>query len=123
MKRSLALILFYACAVLFIADAYAVASRFLGYRAEPDPVDWLKVSFALLIQLVAVTITSLYFWFLSHYDKPDTSPHAILDTLRLRFAPVLVAGLLAAFAYSMLYNGVNCGNHPFPINKGPTCPR
>ena len=123
MKRSLALILFLGCVILVLADAYAVISRFAGSRPDPDPVDWLKVSFALLIQLVAVGITTIYFWFLSQYDKPDTRPHVILDTLRLRLVPVLISGLLAAWAYSMLYNGMNCGNHPFPISKGPTCPR
>lgn len=120
MKRSLALTLLYASAALLLADGYAVANRLI--RVDADPVAWTKVFFALLLQLVAIGMTAGYFWFLSRYDKPDTRPNAILDTLRLRFAPLLIAGLLATFGYSMLYNGLNCGSHSFPINRGSTCP-
>jgi hypothetical protein len=122
MKRSLALVLFYATAALVVADLYAVASRFTGSQPTTDPVNWLRVAFAVLLQLLAVGGTVLYFAFLSRYDKPNTKSSTILDALRLRFVPVLAAALLAAFSFNMLYNAMNCGNHPFPVNRSPACP-
>jgi hypothetical protein len=122
MKRSLVLALFYASAGLIIFDLYAIASRFTSVNS--DPVAWLKVAFAVLLQVLALGIGFLYVKFLSAYDKPHTRARLMLDTLPVRLVPVLAAGLLAAWGYTMLYNGINCGSHPLPSNRGmTTCPR
>ncbi len=122
MSRGYKLLLFYSGLLIAAFDVHAVASRF--FIGSPDAISWSKTCVALLIQAVAVLIAVVYAYWLSSTGRSLLEPETRFWSPGIRIAPMLVAGLLAAFSQQMLFNAWNCGDHPLPTSRGmPTCPR
>jgi hypothetical protein len=122
MSRSYKLLLFYALLLLAAFDLQALSQRI--FLAAPDPVNWAKVILSVALQATAVAGSVLYLNWLSRtgISLLERSPN--LFSRGLKTLPLLASGLLAAFSVTVMYNAVNCGNHPLPTNRGMlTCPR
>ena len=123
MARTYKLLLFYAALALAALDVHAVAQRF--FQAAPDPVAWEKVALAMVLQAVAFALAWPGLTFLSRVRAPLLAKQRTLFfSLDFRLALIFGLGLLAALSVAVLYNAVNCGNHPLPTNRGMSvCPR
>lgn len=123
MLRTYKLLLFYAGVVLAAFDANAIVQRF--FFASPDPIAWEKVAVAALLQGAAFGIALPYLAFISRVRTPLLGRNrSLLFALDLRLAPLLACGILCAFSVTVLFNAVNCGNHPLPTNRGMSvCPK
>ena len=121
--RAYKLLLFYAAFALAAFDMHAIAHRF--FLSAPDPVAWEKLAVAVLLQAVVFALAWPYLRFISRTRPPLLErQRSLLFSLDLRLAPILGLGLIAAAAVAVLYNAVNCGNHPLPANRGMSvCPR
>lgn len=122
MKLSHKVFLCSAGVLLLLLDAYAFGARLLG--ATVEPVDWLEVVFALMLQSVALSGGFLYARFVGQRPSTKGGPSAVVEVLRPGFMAVLFVGLLAAYSVRILYNAVNCGSQPIPTKRGnSTCAR
>jgi hypothetical protein len=122
MRHAYKLAIFYALVVLAAFNLHALVSRFM--LEAPDPVAWHKVGFALFLQFIAVGVAVLYLQWLSRTDMSLFEASPSLFFLGLKTTPLVASGVLLAFSVTILYNSVNCGNHPLPSNRGmSTCPR
>jgi hypothetical protein len=87
-----------------------------------EPIDGWKAAIAGVVQALAVGICALYAAYLARAQPLETRPNVILDALRLRLFPIFVAGILAAFSFTLLVQAVKCGSQSFPSGRGtPLC--
>ena len=122
MSRGYKLLLFYAVALLAVADVCALVGRL--FLVAPDPVAWEKVALSAMLQGIAITIAAYYLRWLSRTKHPLIPERRSLLTLNLALAPIIAVGLIAALSIAVLTNATNCGNHPLPVHRGEkTCPR
>jgi hypothetical protein len=120
MKRSHKLLLSYGVIALVLVDSYVVVEALLVGPAEP--VDAWKAAVAGIVQALAVGICALYAAYLGRAQPLDTRPNVVLDALRVRLWPILVAGIMAAFSVALLAQAIKCGSQPFPSSRGtPLC--
>jgi hypothetical protein len=117
MPRTLKLCTFYALALLLAFDVHAIAQRYLGGSTEP--IAWLKVVGAFLLQAFALAAGAAYAGFLG---KSEAFNAGEFSSWRIKALPIVALGVAAAFSVAMLYNGMVCGNQPLPAVRGaPSC--
>ncbi len=122
MRHANKLALFYASIGLAMFDLHAIASRFS--TVSPPKIAWFKVGGAIIVQITLITIAYAYLSKLNRYsERKHSSVWTAFDLWRIRYAPIFILGLLAAYTVSMLCNGMVCGDQIFPPNiRGiPTC--
>jgi hypothetical protein len=123
MLRAHKLLLFYAAVVLAAFDTHAVVQRF--FLAAPDSVAWEKIALALLLQVAVFAIAWPYLWFMGRARRPLFERNPIpFFPLNFALAPLLACGLISVVSVGVLFNALNCGNHPLPTHRGMAiCPR
>ena len=116
------LLLFYAALALAAFDMHAVVRRL--FLTAPDPVAWDKLAVAASLQAVVFALAWPYLTLVSRMKVSLLEKRRSLVSLDLWLAPILGLGLVAGLSVMVLYNSVNCGNHPLPTNRGMSvCPR
>jgi hypothetical protein len=114
--RAYKLILFYAFVILLAFDVHAVVQRFLLESVEP--IAWLKVTCAFIIQALTVGGGATYLGFLGDRRRSASTVLGPFDSWRIKLVPIIGIGVVAAFSIAMLYNGMVCGSQPLPTVHG-----
>lgn len=117
MPRISKIALFHALVGLLAFDVHAIAQRFL--QASRDPIDWPKAIGALLLQATVLGLASAYLAFLGRRREPQSAPQAgLLESWHAKFWPLGALSVVSALSVSLLYNGMVCGDRPFPSVRG-----
>jgi hypothetical protein len=116
MRRVHKLLLSIAALLIVPVDAWVVAESLLSQRS--DPINGWEIAIAVLVQGLAIAMGIAYAMYVAQAKPVDTRPNVILDALKLRLVPLLVAGILMALSVTLLEQAIKCGSHPFPTVRG-----
>jgi heme/copper-type cytochrome/quinol oxidase subunit 4 len=100
-------VLVFLLVALLAAIDVLVISRSVGVTSEP--VSFAKVAAALIIQLTSVLLLVVFL----RMRRGEEQPVGPVEHFRQWLTPYFVFGLAVAFALSLLYNGVACGDQSF----------
>jgi hypothetical protein len=85
----------------------------------PGVLSWPKISLAMLIQLLLLAGLAFHFTDRHTADEEFQSE----DEIRRKGAtPLIIFIAVGGLSWSLLYNGIRCGDHSLPTSRGaPIC--
>jgi len=120
MSRGSKLVLFYGAVLLLLFDGHALWSRY--ELNSPPTLSWSRISTGLVVQALVCILAWGYFRLIANKPTLALPPFDSFDSWRLRYAPIAMLAVVAAFAVTMLYSGLTCSDKPFPSRvRGEHC--
>src|ERR1700748_3845 len=93
------------CAALMFGDIWVVTN------AVPGVLSWPKISLAVVIQVLLVAGLALH---LTDRRAAGDEFQSEAEAQRPRATPLIIFILVSGLSWSLLYNGIKCGDHSLP---------
>jgi hypothetical protein len=100
-------------AALVFGDIWVVANT------VPGVLSWPKISLAVLMQVLLLAGLALH---LTDRRTAGDEFQSESEMRRDRATPLIIFILVSGLSWSLLYNGIRCGDHSLPTSRGaPIC--